>query len=555
MIRTSSPAGLATGLLAGLALPVVGGAVVAMAVVSLAAQPLWGDTAWYLYAAGRVLDGAHIGATDIVDVDPPLIIWLSEIPVALSRALGVLPETAMKLCLAPLVLLSAAWCASLIRKSEHNHSPAMSLWLAVVILYATTVHPWAYLGQREHLLVLFVLPYLVMAAIRLGGTSPATWDGVAAGLAAALGFSLKPQHLLIAAGVEALLAYRRGSLSGLLRPEVVSLVLGGGAYCAAVWIFAPEYLFKVVPFAYQTYLDYARVPLTSMLTPMRAAKVIGFVVLWALFRRRTRLQALSDVLVVAGLGASAAYLIQQKAISYLAVPAKAFFTVLIGVMLVEVWLRITAAMHQPVHRRLAGATVLATCLLVGSIYYPVQVARAANAWVNDHVTAQGLVTAALPRGTTVLFLFTDAVVFDFILDHHLRWASRFVNFWMLPAILESQARDSAASAPSTSAKFAGAARWARDSLVEDLKRWHPGIVLVERCVPHCLALPDLPRVDLLQWFREKSAFRAVWANYEKRREVGPYDLWCAKSAEALCQRALAAVPSAISSKARSASGS
>jgi len=89
----------------------VAGAVAAMTIVNLLVQPIWGDQAWCFYVASQVLDGARLGK-DIVETNPPTIVWISEIPVLLSRLLDVSPQTAMKIFLGPLTVLSVGGGAS-----------------------------------------------------------------------------------------------------------------------------------------------------------------------------------------------------------------------------------------------------------------------------------------------------------------------------------------------------------------------------------------------------------------------------------------------------------
>ena len=287
---------------ARLLFPIVVGAVVAMAGVSLVAQPIWGDQSWLLYAASRILDGGRIGS-DIVETNPPTIIWLSEIPVLLSRLLGVSPEAAMKICLGLLLFLSTTWCGSMVRRIPRAGSGAMAVWLAIGIAYGTTVYSWSDVGQREYILVLLMLPYLVMAALRLDGVSLAAWPAFTAGVITVVGLSMKPQHILIVAGIELLLACRIGLRRSVMRPEAVGGVIGGLAYCAAIAIFAPDYVTKVVPVVYRTYLDYQTLPLLTLIEPRRTAKLAALLLLWAFMRRRLQYRSLCAVLVIAGVGA------------------------------------------------------------------------------------------------------------------------------------------------------------------------------------------------------------------------------------------------------------
>lgn len=551
MIQPPASIGHIKGLIASLSLPVVVGTVAAMSAVSLIAEPRWGDQSLLLYEATQVLNGARVGTTDLVESNPPLIIWMSEIPVMLSHVLGVLPQTALKLCLGLLVPLSVAWCVSLVQRTGRAGSRAMAWWLAAVILYATTVHPWPHLGQREHILVLLILPYLVMAAVRIDGVSPPAWEGAAAGLAAALGFSLKPQHLVIAAGIEILLAYRKRTLRSMIRPEAVALASGGLAYCAAVWIFTPEYLTTVMPFLYEAYFQYDHVSLLGMIEPMRAAKMAALVLLWAVLRPHLRYRALCAVLVIAALGGTVGYLVQEKGLEYQFLPALAFFTMLLGTMIADGFLQWSARQERRVSTRLVGAVALASGLVVGLLYYPFQSARAAGHWINDRVVYQQTVTARVPRGTTIWILSpSTSTIFDFMLNYDLKWGSRFPHLWMLSAIFEAARADDEETGKQQLAKLAGVIRWTRSAIVEDLKRWHPSLILVERCddpsITRCEGLEGL-RVDVLGWFEDDPDFRAVWtANYEWRRQIGPYDLWCSKRDQSACQHVLAGLPATAS---------
>ncbi len=55
-----------------------------------------GDQAWLLYAAKLVLAGVPLDGNRLIEVNPPLIVWFSTIPVALAKALHVSPLLALK---------------------------------------------------------------------------------------------------------------------------------------------------------------------------------------------------------------------------------------------------------------------------------------------------------------------------------------------------------------------------------------------------------------------------------------------------------------------------
>lgn len=166
--------------------------------------PLNHDAAWLLYLSRQVLDGARL-YVDLVETNPPLIIWLG-IPVILAeRATGISHVTLFPATLAGIGIASLALCY---RLSGHLESAQRSAFTsaAAVALFVAPVGIW---GQREHVLVLLTLPYSVASAARSRGDDPGMpW---LLGVAAGLGFALKPHFLLAFAVMEGwlLFAHRR----------------------------------------------------------------------------------------------------------------------------------------------------------------------------------------------------------------------------------------------------------------------------------------------------------------------------------------------------------
>lgn len=533
-----SATGRTRALFAALSLPIIGGAVTAMAAVSLSVLPVWGDQAWCAYVASRVLDGAHLG-TDIVEVNPPTIIWMSEIPVILSRLIGVSLQTAMQICLGLLILLSVAWCASLVRRTARSRSGTMALWLAVSILYATSVYRWMDVGEREHIMVLLLLPYLVTAAIRLDGASPLRWQGFAAGSAALIALALKPHHLLIVVGVEFLLAYRHGVWRSFVRPEAVGAVFTGVIYCVAVWIFARDYINDVVPLNYLAYNSFYHVPIGALIVPGRTAKALAVLLLWALMERRLQYRALCAVLVIAAIGATVGYLIQEKGDPYQFGPADAYFIILVSVMLADGFIRWLGSPNQRLFQAWpAPAVALASFLLTAFLYFPVHLARAAATYDTDYSRPQVAVTNALRAGTAIMVLGPNAISFDLVLDRRLIWASRFYGFWTLEAIFDAQETNDAALRQARLAKLSDVVHLTRTAADEDLQRWKPSVVLVERCEDRsilCGKSEAMREIDVLQWFEEDPAFRRLWGKYGWCQRIGYYDVWVAKADQDTCR--------------------
>jgi len=533
----SSPVGLAVSC----AFPLVAGVALGMSLVYIAIRPQWGDQTWLLFAARRMLDGPWRGFESLADSNPPLIIWLSAIPVAIGRALDIPLAAALQGCLAALVAFSVLWSTILLRRGTTANSTWFAGWFALVLLFATVVHPWMHYGQREHMMLLLVLPYLIMSAGRIEGQLPSGREAVVAGLCAGIGFLLKPHHLLVVLAVETLLLIRVRHVRSLYRPEAAAMIAAGLGYVAAIALWTPDYLLKLLPLALNTYYDYHHAELWELMSPMRALKMLLLVLLWAVLYRRLAHRALATVLVLAGTGAALACLLQLKGHEYQFVPAIAFFDLLFGVIAIDCWLQWAAPRTVAIPRALAavGATLMFAATV--ALCYPLQLAKVAHPYTDDRIAVQRAVSHDIPAKATVLILSTSAeAFFEQVLDQNWEWGSRFMCLWMLPAILNAE-RTAELNGTAAPAAMRDSAALTRNAVAADLARWQPNPVLVDRCqderIAPCMGIGTL-RINPLQWLEQDPAFAAAWANYVHVGQDGPYDLWCRKEESDVCRRIL-----------------
>jgi hypothetical protein len=223
-------------------------AAVGLGALMVFTRPITGDVGWFLYMAGLVVDGQRL-YVDVLEVNPPLIVWLS-IPVVLAERLsGMSHVLIFQLLVMTGALVSLAAAYRLARRViAQQYADVFAAALAIGLF----VLPASHWGQREHLFVLLATPYLVgvaacardrsvhddrdaeAAAIRSG----ASWKPVALGVAAGLGFALKPYF------VPGLLAI--GLWDYMRRRQVWRATTWAGltilAYGLAVLVLTPEYL-------------------------------------------------------------------------------------------------------------------------------------------------------------------------------------------------------------------------------------------------------------------------------------------------------------------------
>jgi len=517
-----------------LAWPVIGGAMLGLSVAIFVLQPLWDDPSWYLYVASRWLAGAQLYGRELVDVDPPLIIWVSAIAVSLSHVLGVTSIVALKLVLAAAIAGSIAWSVSLVRRFEGPGVDRLSRWLLVALLYVFVVYvpPLFAFGQREHFLAILIMPYVTLTATRLERQQVRRWEAAAIGLLAAIAVCLKPHHVLIIAALEALAFWRLRAAALAIRTEFIAVTLGCLAYCAAVLVFTPDYLFKVLPLDWNAYLDWGRVPLLSLAYPVaRLLKLLVLAALYAVSRRYLRHEALVTSILTTGCAALGAYVVQHKAGEYLILPAMIFFNLGALVIAIDALLRLADSPERSLQMTKGATLALAVIgALIGAAFAYRTVPPKFTSLIAEEA-ADDAAIGPLPAGAPIYEMTPDGfdpVLFDLIMRHDWRWASRFNGLWMLESIFEGK------NAPQTRdrARADRLAAYVRNAVDKDFARRRPPIVFVERCadasVAPCYSMEAF-RIDLPTWLMQDPRFRTIWSRYTFKSRIGRYDLYTLKS--------------------------
>ena len=486
------------------------------------------DQLWFLLMARRWLGGATLYGPEIFDSNPPLVIWLSAIPVALGNLFH-LPAT---LLAKTLVLLSSAAVAFLCfrilelvwRPVERSERPALLFGFIVLIFMV----PARDLGQRDALAALFVLPY-VLAAART--SEPASLRGILRWLAvtlAALGFCLKPQVALVAVAVEAAVlaeAWRRNRRpTTYLRPEIAILAICGLLYLLAIHRLAPLYFTETLPVLRNTYWAIGHLSVTRLLWEGVELTILA-VLTSVLLLRLKPVSPATRLSLIAGFGAFLAYLLQGTGWYYQQLPAITLFGIALVLQLLDLQKRHPLRPPRYVVRALACLCLLAVALTTHFSGYP---------FTKDRAFALNSPNpgffAGLAPGTPVAILTTSVDEAMMPIERYgLTWAQRTNNLWLLPAILRSEAStpDHPASrhlSPLTLARLeAMQHRW----MVEDFTRWHPQLVLVERCgdpAVACQVLEDR-HDNLLAWFHRDPAFQALWRSYHFAETRGRFDAY------------------------------
>ena len=531
----------------------------AMMTALLALVPAAGhDQLWFLLMAKRWLAGAHLYGEEVFDSNPPMVVWLSAVPVWLGEHGGVTAPLVSKWLV---VLLDAVVAVFALKALELSAGPVRAnarLWLGfgfVVIFGAVQARDF---GQRDALTGLLLLPYVLSCAAWLhGGVRAKTVVvlRILAVLFATLGMCLKVQLAVVPLALEAALLLRalrtKGSRAAwLLRPEPWLLAIGGGAYLYAIRSLTPLYLRHALPLNLLTYWAIGH------LTPVELfVEAIGMHVLLAMAlasvrmerKRQSRFAPAITMLTLAGLAATVAYYVQGTGWYYQQLPAISFFAGAVVLQFLSLGergyarrrQRLTAQGIAEVREDLPVAFPLATAGLVllacGLTIHFAGFGFTPSGFDADHTfqitQPDPRFFAKLAPGTSVAILTTS--VDDAMMPierYHLEWAQHMNNLWLLPALLRAsdpQPGDWPVPKRHQMTEEQSERLYLEITSGEalDLERWEPQLVLAARCHDPNYQCQELEgRHDsLVSFLLTSDQFADQWRHYHYVRSIGMYD--------------------------------
>lgn len=452
------------------------------------ASPLKDDIAWLLHVAQAALHGSRL-YTDIIEVNPPMIIWISAIPVALADAIGTPVKILAVLFFAAAILAPAWWSTTILSGYSRVFKHRAAIFGAAAIVLLTV--PGVELGQREHLLVALALPYLSLFARRLQGWQPGKTEATLVGVVAAVGCALKPRYA-IPFGLLELVGTSRGL--SLLRAEVVSGTTVLFGYTVLIILIYPTYFHTIVPLALALY-GASDAPFVKILLESHTLLFGQLVVGVLLLRRAGPLfhDNLLLTLLVFGLGATLTCFGQEKDWFYHRLPA----TIVLWLSLIY-W--ITAALSEPerADRRYRIALLAAACA-VGALAQTTLARLEPRLELALHLdtsleTRLEHVVARERASTYMAFSQSLSAGFPVVNDTGVAWSSRFDSMWALRGVLWRQQQDG------------GNPDWpVRNWIVDDF---------IAQC-PDLVAVDDRDGLNYVGILSAVPAFAVAWSAYRQ----------------------------------------
>ena len=476
------------------------------------------DVAWYLLVARRVSAGERL-YIEVFDTNPPLIIWLNLPAVLLAKALGISEIVGLRVLVLALIGVSLGltdWALGRAMPDRVNARRVLLL-LSLFVLLPAVGYDFA---QREHLMMILALPYVMLASARatvrgIGGILP--W---VVGILAGVGLSIKPHFLLLWLAVEATLILRRGWRIA-FRPEGLMIVAIGLSYAVSILTVTPSYLpwiNRITSVYYRAGGATVATLATERGTIVTILGVIAFLVLRPSGGVRRRI----EVILAANLALLTIALLQLKGFPYQFYPPMALGILLMGWVVVE-------PRGEPGWKSLSVRVVrvtLAILLVVVSVQRCVESVGWRGHPGNTNTFFGRMIRATKEHaGGGSIFMFSTAVAAGFPMVNYtgVEWASRHPALLFLPGCYSGESRPGAAITFHPPDRMGAGERFLFDNVIERLLKDQPGLIFVDDTTTN-LAF-DGRTFDYLGYYSQDPRFAKFLRDYVPLNRVDQFRLY------------------------------
>jgi hypothetical protein len=482
--------------------------------------PINHDVGAELDVAKRWLEGEKL-YIDIIDINTPLVFILHAIPELLART-SLDGPLWMSICTIFGVLASAFYSVRALRFVPSAQQPLIRAFLPVTILFLLAVFPNDMFGQREHLMLIFGLPYLMLAAGRAEGAPSPRRLRIGVGIAAGIAFSLKPHFLLYPSLIELYLlcclgwrAYFRDALPW----AVLGTIL---AHVAFMLIVTPQYVTFLFPMILHFYSQVGgsdtwdvmtgglMLPTLLVLVPLGA---------FSLVLSRSKLTRIVAIWVVCGV---IICVVQSKGWRYQAMPAMAGTLLLAAITIAEMIDRYLPA--ERTQQRLPVAVLTATFTIL--LYYQQALANRPfykQVDFDDSVTAALIHIVQTQAPHKRILVLSPGIYPHYPLVNYtgVHMTMRFQTMWLLQGIYANcEEYAPLYNAPS---QMSAAEKFIYNTVSKDFASQRPDLVIVDKIagIPRC----QWRNFDYLEYFMRNPTFAQAFRHYQLYMEFDRYAIY------------------------------
>lgn len=369
-------------------------------------------------------------------------------------------------------------------------------------------------GQREHILLMFIMPYFFSVVLRAQHKSIPSFTALLIGVMAGLVFSLKPFFLAPLVLLELYLMIVRKNLFAWFRIETLMIACVIMFYLAFVYVFYHVYLDTMLPLLSHWYFVSTKETWLIIFSREKVLFCTMMVAYYFLFYKKDYFRELTQVLLLALVGLFMAFLIPRSAWGYHVLPCFAVGVVLCVIYVYQKWSR-EINQHLLAKREILFIFVASFAMPIVVYLYEVRAVLSA-AYADPYIKLYNAIKPIPHQSVYCFSSHTTGLCFPFVSLNNMTFAGRFPLLWWLRGILLAENQHLPPSYLLKEKKYF------IDALTNDLNHYKPQLIIADK-VDEAHFLPHGQTHSA--YFSEDAAFRGAWAHYKKFRDVGRFALY------------------------------
>jgi len=426
--------------------------------------PLNEDSVWIIYSTQNMLHGATL-YTDIVETNPPLIFLLNTIPLFFAKLMTI-SITHSYIIFVFLLICISLYLSNIIFKANSNISTSQRYLLQTALLVSLSILPSGDFGEREHLFIIFIFPYILMMMFQ-DKIKLSKKETIFISLFSVLGFNIKPYFFFTFIIAETIYFLYHRSIKTLFRTQTLIIGISGFVYLGIIYIFFIEYYDVLLPLVISSYSDaFKKSFFDLILFHINDLMLISIFTISTLIFVYKRKQLDLSMLLSLIYSLVILYFYQQKGWHYHLLPAFiltsfSFFYILIVYINKENY-KFTAL----------GAILI---LLISF----------ENRYINRYQYISNILNNFKPH-SKVLILSTDiARGLPLVVQSHHLWCSRFPSLWMLPKVAKDPSKRSLQN-------------YMNNAIYKDMLKYKPDYIITDQFVYNYTIKEYEPLTDLIE---------------------------------------------------------
>lgn len=466
-----------------------------------------GDISWLMEASRRLLAGGTY-SHNFMETNPPLILFLYMIPVLLTGYWGSLTSNFLLFTYAIMAL--SLYFSYLLLNKIITKNTLIRLFFFSGIIFCELILPLYEFGQREHLTVILIIPYLLLVSTFNKHQFP-WYFRVSVGVMAGLGFAIKPYFLIPLFLILIWQCYKNRRISASFNLENNCLLGVMVSYLIVCFIVTPDYFSFILPIVFKFYLPWKES--YSQLINNGYSRMFYLITLLGMVQIRQQSPPygnLFQVLIVSNVGFFIVFLMGGHFFYYHFLPVM-IFSSLILVLDIQLIVMTCITKNTLLYREYFHAlfAIFCVCLLFDLVV-------ALDKWSlkdeTERSTEYQLIQAfkAINRGPFVIFS-------NFIGEHsslltysQLYSSTRLHQLWLLPGIVQLEQNGDHALA-------AEGKNLVRHIIVEDFLRDPPYLILVDETPSHNF-FHGLS-LNYFDFLLQDPLFKKIWINYKEEKII------------------------------------